>query len=327
MFRGLPHHKGLSLRSNRPSSFSLAPTCTGGSGGGGVRAGGSGGGDGGGGGDDGDKGIPQDVLALLASKKIAIGQVPADILAALKAGRAGTAEINAWIHLQSNAILKFFSSVSAGMRDRLIANDRFLVVMGIELLIGCVSKMAAEIRERSQRNAFWDELDFVASDMALEIIGDFSLVWLLSPAAKFAAEPTGGISKAISSLPSHFLQPGSFSKAQRLACFGYKAAMFWSVGMFASLLGHSMTKFLLESRGADTSKLAPVLDNSVQWANFMGLSSNARYQLVNGWEANIVPNIPGGFWPQTAMTFIVRFMNCYSGGEQWIWYAKFMGLQ
>ena len=36
--------------------------------------------------------------------------------------------------------------------------------------------MAAEWRERNSRGAFFKELDFVASDMALEVIGDFTLV-------------------------------------------------------------------------------------------------------------------------------------------------------
>ena len=42
-----------------------------------------------------------------------------------------------------------------------------------------VALQAAEWRERNSRGAFWKELDFVASDMALEIIGDFTLVGLV----------------------------------------------------------------------------------------------------------------------------------------------------
>jgi hypothetical protein len=37
-------------------------------------------------------------------------------------------------------------------------------------------KMVAEVTDRQRRNAFWKELDFVASDMALEFLGDFALV-------------------------------------------------------------------------------------------------------------------------------------------------------
>lgn len=34
--------------------------------------------------------------------------------------------------------------------------------------------------------------------------------------------------------------------------------------------------------------LAPVLENSVVWGGFMGLSTNLRYQLVNGFEDRIL---------------------------------------
>jgi hypothetical protein len=54
-------------------------------------------------------------------------------------------------------------------------------------------------------------------------------------------------------------------------------------------MGHTTTVTLMKARGADTSAMAGVWDNSVQWGNFMGVSSNLRYQLVNGWEARLLP--------------------------------------
>lgn len=50
------------------------------------------------------------------------------------------------------------------------------------------------------------EIDFVMSDLSLEIIGDFAIVWLLSPKKSFAAAPTGGVSQFASRLPGHSLQ-------------------------------------------------------------------------------------------------------------------------
>lgn len=38
--------------------------------------------------------------------------------------------------------------------------------------------------------------------------------------------------------------------------------------------------------------LAPVLDNSLTWGGFMGLSTNLRYQLVNGIEERALVNLP-----------------------------------
>lgn len=68
-------------------------------------------------------------------------------------------------------------------------------------------------------------------------------------------------------------------------------------------MGHTTTVTLMKARGADTSAMAGVWENSVQWGNFMGVSSNLRYQLVNGWEARLLPLIkvgiagaPGSMW-------------------------------
>ena len=207
------------------------------------------------------------------------------------------------------------------------ANDRFMLVMALELAIGCVSKMAAEWRERNSRGAFWKELDFVASDMALEIIGDFTLVYLLSPAAATAAPATSGIGKMISSLPAYFLAPGAFSVAQRGGAILYKGALFWMVGLAASMIGHGATVSLMKSRGVDVSAMASVLDNSIQWGNFMGVSSNLRYQIVNGWEARLLPLLKLNALLDTFVTFSVRFGNSYCGGEMWIWWARTVGLQ
>lgn len=50
------------------------------------------------------------------------------------------------------------------------------------------------------------EIDFVMSDLSLEIIGDFAIVWLLSPKKSFSAAPSGGVSLFASRLPGHALQ-------------------------------------------------------------------------------------------------------------------------
>ena len=70
----------------------------------------------------------------------------------------------------------------------------------------------------------------MASDMALEIIGDFTLVYLLSPYAATVAPAATGLAKTVGQLPAHFLAPGAFTAAQRAGALVYKGAMFWLVG-------------------------------------------------------------------------------------------------
>ena len=65
------------------------------------------------------------------------------------------------------------------------------------------------------------EIDFVMSDLSLEIIGDFAIVWLLSPKKSFSAAPSGGVSQFASRLPGHSLQVTTFcplALCHRLVC-------------------------------------------------------------------------------------------------------------
>lgn len=50
------------------------------------------------------------------------------------------------------------------------------------------------------------EKSFVASDLALEIIGDFAIVWLLSPKKAFKPKPSNPMARWIAALPGHCLQ-------------------------------------------------------------------------------------------------------------------------
>jgi hypothetical protein len=52
----------------------------------------------------------------------------------------------------------------------------------------------------------------VASDMALEVIGDFAIVWLLSPRKNFSPRAASALSRAIAGLPAHCLQVCTVSR-------------------------------------------------------------------------------------------------------------------
>ena len=46
----------------------------------------------------------------------------------------------------------------------------------------------------------------MASDIALELIGDFAVVMLLSPKRTFRVAPTGSVARAVAGLPGHAFQ-------------------------------------------------------------------------------------------------------------------------
>jgi len=149
-----------------------------------------------------------------------------------------------------------------------------------------------------------------------------------------APPPAAGTYAAWSAqLPGFFLQAGEFTAFQRAACFFSKALQFSVVGSFTSAIGQATTLGLVEVRtklnpeDAPTVELAPVLPTSRAYAIFMAASSNTRYQLVNSFEANLLPSVPGGKAVQTTTSFVLRMYNNYLGSSNWIWWAKFNGLQ
>lgn len=105
------------------------------------------------------------MLAALGGRSL-----PDDLAAAAAAGRIGVAEVTSWLKVQDNAVLRLIAQISGAMRNRLIANERFFPTLAIEIAVGVLTKMTAEVVERNKRDAFWKELDFVASDMALEVV-------------------------------------------------------------------------------------------------------------------------------------------------------------
>ncbi len=48
-----------------------------------------------------------------------------------------------------------------------MGNPRFLRVLAVEWVLGCTAKTMAEVQARGAK--VWEELDFVASDLSLEV--------------------------------------------------------------------------------------------------------------------------------------------------------------
>ena len=116
-----------------------------------------------------------------------LGDLPADMAAALARGALTLGDVRKWLALSSRPLVSRLAARFPALRDRILGNPRFLMVLAIEEAIGCSARMAGEVSGRGER--FWEESALVASDMSLEILGDFAIVWLLSPAANFASTP------------------------------------------------------------------------------------------------------------------------------------------
>ncbi|BDA50342.1 Protein RETICULATA-RELATED 4, chloroplastic [Coccomyxa sp. Obi] len=300
--------------------------------------------------DDDSVGTTEEILAQADSS---LEQLPQDLQDALARGTMSGAELQQWLKLAARPLLGPLCALWPAFRDRVLGNPRFLLVLMVEEVIGCTAKTIAEYRVRKQN--FWKEIDFVMSDLSLEIIGDFAIVWLLSPKKTFGAAPTSAIGKIASQLPGHALQIGRFSLAQRLGTMLLRGSQFFAVGCLASGLGHSLTMHLVKQKKAailalkesDKAKakkegtlallplldeepgkeLAPVWDNSIAWGGFMATSANLRYQLVNGIEDRLLASLVPNKLANNALTVLMRFGNTALGSAHWIWCAQKLGLQ
>lgn len=255
--------------------------------------------------------------------------------AALSRGALTLGDVRRWLNLNNTPVIGALARAWPGFRDRVLGNPRFLLVLAIEEAIGCSARMAGEIQGRGDR--FWSEAAMVASDMSLEILGDFAIVWLLSPCASFAPRSNSAIARALRGLPAHSLQVGQYTLAQRVGALALRGAQFFGVGFGAAAVGHSLTLAALDSQKAaaaargdkapDLAEPAGVGATAAAWGWFMGVSSNARYQLVNGFEERVLDTLPIGAGPKSLATFLLRFGNTYLGTLNWMWWAKEVGVQ
>lgn len=268
------------------------------------------------------------IIDMLMKAGASMSDLPVDLQVALREGLLTFQDIKQWLTLASTPILGSACKAMPAVRDRVMGNPRFLLQVLLELGLGLAAKTSAELRARGDN--FFKEIPFVMSDLALEVLGDLSMVWLLSPRRSFKRLPAKGLARKIAMLPGHCYQSGNFSLGQRGITILYRGSQFFMVGFATSMVGHSLTKWAVENQAKGLGKathLAPVLDNSLGWGAFMGMSSNMRYQLVNGIEERVLDVFVPNRSLNSLATLGIRFTNCFIGGVQWVWFAKQAGLQ
>ncbi|GJD11306.1 protein reticulata, chloroplastic [Galdieria sulphuraria] len=254
--------------------------------------------------------FPLPVAKLFQKYNLTSSAFPEDLVLLLKSDALSPLQLEKIALIGTNSLYCFLCKVIPGLWPRLIGNPRFEFSLFAEVLIGVTTKTLSEIRKRGK--SFQKEFDFYLSDISLEIIGDIALVWLLSPVFTFQG-PAPQIKQF--ALPKHFLERGSYR-------------------FCASVIGHGITTGLVEMRrrknpaSISDVHLAPVLSNSTQWGLFMGISSNSRYQLVNGIEAQVIDRL----FERTSLLasvccFLLRCINSYVGGLHWIQWARHSGIQ
>ncbi|KAL6903717.1 hypothetical protein ACP4OV_004530 [Aristida adscensionis] len=315
----------------------------GGKDGGGDRSGG-GGGDG-----DGDDDYEEaefgpllgfdDVMRLAAARGVAL---PADMLEAAKDAGIREVLLLRYFDLQAapwplGAMIRAFSM----LRNRMLADPSFLFKVGTEIVIDSCCATFAEVQKRGKD--FWAEFELYAADLLVGIAVDIALVGMLAPYARFGKPSAstglfGRFSRMAGSLPSSVFEaerPGCrFTVQQRIGTYFYKGVLYGSVGFVCGIIGQGIANMIMTAKRSvkksdEDIPVPPLIKSAALWGVFLAVSSNTRYQIINGLEQVVEASPAAKRVPPVAMAFTVgvRFANNIYGGMQFVDWARWSGVQ
>ncbi|XP_031271581.1 protein RETICULATA-RELATED 3, chloroplastic [Pistacia vera] len=217
--------------------------------------------------------------------------------------------------------------LSNGWRSRVAADPQFLFKVLMEQLVGVTACVIGDMASRP--NFGLNELDFVFSTLVVGSIMNFTLMYMLAPTISSTAQTLPGI---FASCPtSHMFEPGAYGLINRLGTFVFKGVVFASVGFAAGLVGTAISNGLIKLRKKmdptfeTPNKPPPTVLNALTWATHMGLSSNFRYQTLNGIEFLLAKTVPDVVF-KTSVVFL-RCLNNVIGGMSFVILARMTGSQ
>ncbi|KAF3787137.1 RETICULATA protein [Nymphaea thermarum] len=319
-------------------------------GGGGNSNGGRGGGDDGNGGESekGDDHEGKEFGPLLKFDEVmrqieARGvKLPADMLQAAKTTGIREIILSRYLDLQGTFWPLSAAIRSCGMlRNRMLADPAFLFKISTEIVIDSCCATFAEVQKRGED--FWQEFELYLADLIVGTVVNVALVGMLAPYVRFG-QPSmskgflGRMQRAYGALPSSVFEaerPGcKFSVQQRIGTYFYKGIMYGSVGFACGLIGQGIANLIMTAKrqiksSEDDVPVPPLVKSAALWGVFLAVSSNTRYQIVNGLERLVEASPLARQVPPVALAFTVgvRFANNVYGGMQFVDWARWSGCQ
>ncbi|GFP79437.1 hypothetical protein PHJA_000087200 [Phtheirospermum japonicum] len=214
-----------------------------------------------------------------------------------------------------------------GWRSRVSADPQFPFKVLMEELVGVSSCVLGDMASRP--NFGLNELDFVFSTLVVGSIMNFVLMYLLAPTMSSSAQTLPAM--FASSPISHMFEPGPYSLVSRFGTFVYKGALFAAVGFAAGLFGTALSNGLIKMRKKmdpnfeTPNKPPPPVLNAMTWAIHMGVSSNFRYQTLNGIEYLLAKGFPPFLFKTSVV--VLRCVNNILGGMSFVVLARLTGSQ
>ncbi|MFS7945752.1 hypothetical protein Hanom_Chr06g00527861 [Helianthus anomalus] len=216
----------------------------------------------------------------------------------------------------------------SGWRARVAADPQFPFKVLMEEVVGVGSAVLGDMATRP--NFGLNELDFVFSTLVVGSILNFTLMYLLAPT--MASSSAAGLPFIFANCPTgHMFEPGSYSLVNRLGTLVYKGTVFAAVGLAAGLVGTALSNGLIKMRKKmdpnfeSPNKPPPTLLNAMTWAIHMGVSSNVRYQALNGIEYLLAKGLPPVLFKSSVIG--LRMANNVLGGMTFVMLARITGSQ
>ncbi|EEE55565.1 hypothetical protein OsJ_03840 [Oryza sativa Japonica Group] len=188
----------------------------------------------------------------------------------------------------------------AGWAARVAADPQFPFKVLMEELVGVSACVLGDMASRP--NFGLNELDFVFSTLVVD-----------------------------PSSTSHMFEAGAYSLGSRVATLLSKGATFAAVGFAAGLAGTAISNGLISLRKRmdpafeTPNKAPPTLLNAATWAIHMGVSSNLRYQTLNGVEYLLANAAPPSVFKVSVVA--LRCINNVLGGMSFVLLARLTGSQ
>ncbi|KAI5069476.1 hypothetical protein GOP47_0015777 [Adiantum capillus-veneris] len=273
--------------------------------------------------------------------------LPKDLQAGLDLGLVPPEVLKDFFDLDKQPFIAELTKHFQGLRERWLADPRFLQRLGIEEAISITTTLIAQYERRKGR--FFQELDYVITDTVRGAVVDFFTVWLPAPTLSFRSSDTQahasgvleGLKGLLGSLPDNaFQRPTANAKwdlQARLLGVVVSGMKLFSVGFIASIGTVAFTNTVLGIRQRlkpnklqkRQNKRSPILKTAFVYSCFLGTSANLRYQAIAGvvehWIADfyLASNPLAG----NVLSFVARTANSYWGTQQWVDLARFTGLQ
>ncbi|GBG63408.1 hypothetical protein CBR_g38031 [Chara braunii] len=236
-----------------------------------------------------------EVARVMGAAGFTRDSLPQDLQAGLDQGLVAPDVLKTFSELDQHPWISMFARRFQGLRERWLADPRFLQRLAIEEAISISTTLAAQYEKRRER--FWSELEYVFTDVTRGALVDFFTVWLPAPTLSFRsviappADAGGngllGLSALLGSLPDNAFQRGrpgeNITVLQRVLAVVVGGGKLFGVGLVASMGTLSLTNAYMNFRQKmkpqkTASRRSPLLKTGLVYALFLATSSNLRYQ-------------------------------------------------